>query len=78
MPPCPTGLADAPTPGHGLLGTGRSFAQVFGWVLKKFRQEAELMKGFQVICIVTEQVNTENILPMFSTGHGCQGLLPLR
>lgn len=87
LPGCLRSGGDAPTPhrsgrcpstGAQLAWHWERLAQVFGWVLKKLLHEVELMKGFQVISVVTEQVNTENILPVFSTGHGCQGLLPLR
>lgn len=40
--PCPTSLADGPAVGHSSLSTRRGFAQVFGWVLKKFFREVGL------------------------------------
>lgn len=59
-PPCPTSLADGPdVPSTGVqparrrawlsASTGRGFAQVFGWVLRKILQDADFPQGFQVI-----------------------------
>lgn len=39
----------SPAPGDGSLGTGRGFALVFGWVLRKLLRDIELLQGFQVI-----------------------------
>lgn len=39
----------SPAPGDGSLGTGRGFALVFGWVLRKLLQDIEFPQGFQVI-----------------------------
>lgn len=85
----PADVPDVPRAGSQLAwrwawlggGTGKSFAQLFGWVLGDVLQDDELLQVFKVFeqwLRAGEYRDVAKILPMFSPGQGCQDLFPMK